>query len=175
MERKHRRLWPPRKGVCMEQSISRVAVASGGWNRGKEKVIGDKAVKEWRGRGWTAPRGSLQAGRCWGVPGKETAHRPGAKASVHARVGMQGRTASTAAPEGPDLMGQQQRPRCIREMERSPCSWSPEIRYQRPAEAGPPGPRGHRGSPHGPCSSPWRFPGEQRLKSASKDPAGTCV
>lgn len=60
-EHKNRRLRPRSKSVCTEHSIPRVAVASGSWNRGKEKVIGDQAVKEWRGGGWTAHR--VPAGR----------------------------------------------------------------------------------------------------------------
>lgn len=70
---KNRRLRPQSKSVCTEHSISRVAVALGSWNREKEKVIGDKAVKERRGRGWTAHR--VPAGRQAVLegPGEETA------------------------------------------------------------------------------------------------------
>lgn len=66
-EQRNRGLWPQVESVCMGHSISRVATASGGWNGGEEKVIGDKAVKEWSGRGWPPAGSSRQAGagRVW--------------------------------------------------------------------------------------------------------------
>lgn len=61
----------------MEHSISCVAMASGCWNRGKEKVIGDKVVKEWRGRGRTAHR--VPAGRQGGAGGAWEGDSPWAR------------------------------------------------------------------------------------------------
>lgn len=72
-EQKNRRLRPQSKSVCAEHSISRVAMALGSWNREKEKVIGDKAVQEWRGGEWTAHRAPAGRQAVLEGPGEETA------------------------------------------------------------------------------------------------------
>lgn len=114
-------------------------MALGGWDRGKEKVIGGETGKEGEGGELAAhwgPAGRQSPGRTR----EERARGPAAKVGLRGVVG-EGASSLSAAWEGPVLTGQQQRPR---RWKGSQCFWSLSIGSEGLAGTGPPGP--HRPS-----------------------------